>query len=87
MQYLTITLELLEARPALLARVTGRDDWRSELRRLAEELKNLHLSLLEQLRQTQPETAEPLLESQAAEIALEQFQQLLDEQERMLTEQ
>lgn len=86
MQYLTIALGLLQARPSLYAQVSGRDDWRSELHRLAVEMKDLHLSLLEQLQQSQPETAELLLKSQAAEIAIEQFQELLDAQEQTLIE-
>ena len=86
MQYLTIALELLQARPALYAQVSGRDDWRSELHRLAVELKSLHLNVLEQLKQSQPQTSELLLKSQAAEIAIEQFQELLDAQEQTLIE-
>jgi hypothetical protein len=73
MQYKTIILELIEARPQLHERLKTSRTLLSTVDRFAHLLKESHLGWIEQLQRARPGVEPPQLASEALELALNQI--------------
>jgi hypothetical protein len=76
-QYLTITLELIEANPTLHERLRQKRELLTTLHQLGKELKASHRVLLHRLRDQRPGDDLRLLQSQALELAVAELQDRL----------
>jgi hypothetical protein len=76
-QYLTITLELIQANPMLHERLRQKRELLTTLHRLGNELKASHQTWQHRLRDQRPGDDRRLLQSQALELAIEELQDRL----------
>ena len=77
MHYKTIVLELLEQQPALHAELRSSGSLLSTMNQLAAVLRDLHLQTLADLRTARPSESQPLLSSEALELAVHDLRQTL----------
>jgi hypothetical protein len=78
MQYKTIVLELIRSRPDLHRQLKASKTLLSTVERQAILLKASHEAWMQELRDTRPESEQALIVSEALEIALKAFEEILD---------
>lgn len=74
MQYKTITLELLESFPEMALTLKSADRFLAALEACSTDLRTRHLSLMDLLCRTNPQTGTEELSSRAFEIALQELE-------------
>ena len=77
MHYKTIVLELLKQQPEMYGELIRSNSLISTLNQLASQLRESHLTILDQLTQKEPNQSQLLLKSEAMEIAVSQLQESL----------
>ena len=78
MHYKTITLELLQQRPALYEKLRKDGELLATTELLASDLKSRHEAWRKNLTQARPDNSEIQIDNEALEMALDEFQEHLD---------